>query len=136
MGLPFLAFVAVSAFTPATPAFDPRQHKNEIAGQPAQVLVLGTMHLSQLPKPPDPAMLEPLLDRLARFKPDVITIEGLSGEECDALHRFDTQHGGSWKDYCWDTADVEKASGLTVPAATSESPRCAKTETMPDSAAT
>lgn len=112
--------LAAQSFAAGTPAFDPRKHKNEIAGQPAQVLVLGTPHLSQLPEKLDTSLLTPLLDRLAAFKPDVITIEALSGEECDAAKRFAPQHGGVWSDYCFDTAEIEKATGLDVPKATAE----------------
>jgi hypothetical protein len=115
----FLA-AAAQTFSAGTPAFDPRRHKDEVAGRPAQVLVLGSPHLSQLPNKLDPKLLEPLLDRLAAFRPDVITVEGLSGEECDALFRFKAQHGTAWDDYCWPTGDIEKAAGLTVPAAAAE----------------
>jgi hypothetical protein len=120
MPLFLIALAAAPAFAAGVPAFDPRKHKDEITGRPAEILVLGTMHLSQLPHAPNPALLDPLITRLARFKPDVITIEGLSGEQCDTLRRFDVQHGGAWKDYCWDMTDVEKASGLSVSAAMSE----------------
>ncbi|HEY4070887.1 MAG TPA: DUF5694 domain-containing protein [Sphingomicrobium sp.] len=118
--LPLLALAAAQTFAAGVPAFDPRDHKQEIAGKPAQVLVLGSMHLSQLPSKIDPALLEPLLKRLEAFRPDVITIEGLSGEECETLKNFKPQHDGAWSDYCWDTADVEKETGLTVPAAVNE----------------
>jgi hypothetical protein len=120
MPLAILALAAAQTFVAGTPAFDPRLHKKEIAGQPAQVLVLGSPHLSQLPKKLDPKLLDPLLDRLAAFRPDVITVEGLSGEECDALLRFKAQHGTAWDDYCWPTDETEKATGLSVPAALSE----------------
>lgn len=114
------AAAAAQAFAAGTPAFDPRQHKTEIGGHPAQVLVLGSPHLSQLPNTLDPKLIEPLLDRLASFRPEVITVEGLSGEECDALLRFKAQHGTAWDDYCWPTDDIEKATGLSVPAAMAE----------------
>ena len=117
------ALVAAPAFATGTPAFDPRLHKSAIAGRPAQVLVLGSPHLSQLPQTLDPALLEPLLGSLARFAPDVITVEGLSGEDCDTLRRFKPQHDGAWDSYCWSTDEIEKATGLTVPAATTEAAR-------------
>ena len=94
MLVPLLAFAAAQLFAAGTPAFDPRLHKKEIAGGTAQVLVLGTMHLSQLPHAVDPKLFGPLLDRLARFNPQIITVEGLSGEECETLLRFKPQHGG------------------------------------------
>jgi hypothetical protein len=119
MSVVLFAFAAQS-FAAGTPAFDPRMHKKEIAGKPAQVLVLGSPHLSQLPDKLDPALLEPLLHRLAGFKPDVITVEAPSGEECDTLLRFKAQHGTAWDDYCLATDEIEKATGLSVPAATSE----------------
>ena len=115
-----LAFAAAQAFAPASPAFDPRLHRGEIAGRPAELLVLGSPHLAQLPHKLDPALLGPLLDRLASFKPDVIAVEGLSGEECDTLLRFKKQHGSAWDDYCWPTDELEKATGLSVPAALDE----------------
>jgi hypothetical protein len=124
MPLPLLAFAAVQTFAAGVPAFDPRLHKKEIAGEPAQVLVLGTTHLSQLPKQIDPKLLQPLLDRLARFNPQIITVEGLSGEECDTLQRFKAEHGAdTWETYCFDTADIEKVTGLSVPAAAAEADR-------------
>src|SRR5690348_15125233 len=114
-----MALAAAQGLAPAAPAFDPRQYKQAIAGQPSQVLVLGTPHLSGLPKDFDEKLLQPLIDRLAGFRPDIITIESLSGEQCDTLSRFKAQHGGdTWKNYCFDTASVERATGLDVPAAT------------------
>jgi len=118
--------LAAPTLAAGVPAFDPRQHKNNIAGPPAQVLVLGSPHLSQLPNKLDPKLLEPLLTRLAAFKPDVITVEGLSGEECEILLRFKAKHGGAWDDYCWPTADVEKLTGLTVAQAEDEIDRTLK----------
>jgi hypothetical protein len=120
MPLPLLALAAAQAFAAGTPAFDPRAHKGELAGEPAQVLVLGSPHLSQLPNNFDPTLLAPLLDRLATFKPDVIAIENISGEQCDTLKRFKSQHGDAWDTYCWDTEDMEKATGLNVDSALAE----------------
>jgi hypothetical protein len=120
MPFPLFALTAAQAFAAGTPAFDPRAHKAELAGDPAQVLVLGSPHLSQLPSKLDPRLLGPLLDRLATFKPDVIAIENISGEQCETLKRFKSQHGDAWDSYCWDTDEVEKATGLNVDAALAE----------------
>ncbi len=59
----------------------------DLAGPRSAVLVLGSVHLSNLPEDFDPGTLTPLLDRLAAFRPDVITIEGISGEGCDLMAR-------------------------------------------------
>jgi len=116
-----LAMASAPSFAAGSPAFDPRQHKKEIAGRPAEVLVLGTMHLSGLPESMDASIFQPLIDRLSRFKPQIITIEALSGEECDTLQRFKSVHGAdTWDTYCFDTADIEKMTGLSVPAATAQ----------------
>lgn len=124
MPLPLLALAAAQTLAAGSPAFDPRQHKKEIAGRPAEILVLGTTHLSQLPNPVDAKLFQPLLDRLARFRPQIITVEGLSGEECDTLLRFKPQHGAdTWDTYCWPTDEMEKATGLNVSQAQAEADR-------------
>src|SRR5690606_27292937 len=53
-----------------------------MAGPRTKVLVLGSVHLSELQEGFDPATLDPLLDRLAAYKPDIITIETIPGESC------------------------------------------------------
>jgi hypothetical protein len=97
------AFVlGVSLLSPAVAqnrAFDPRSYQDQIYGEPTQILVLGTPHLSGAPDTFDPAVLEPLLDRLAAFRPDVITIEGLSGESVHALWEYREIYGETPTDY-------------------------------------
>ncbi|MEP6786566.1 MAG: DUF5694 domain-containing protein [Sphingomonadales bacterium] len=102
----------------AKPAFDPRTMRGAIAGPPSQVLVLGSPHLSQLPPGFKPEMLAPLLDRLAAFRPEIITVENLSGPECEVLLRYKPVYDSAWDDYCWAADAAEKATGLTVPQAT------------------
>lgn len=89
----------------------------DMAGPRAQVLVLGTVHLSGLPENFDPATLQGVLDRLASFKPDVITIEAVSGEECDLAARHPTKYS---LDYCPSTEIARQSTGLDVPAAMAE----------------
>ncbi|MDZ7868003.1 MAG: DUF5694 domain-containing protein [Rheinheimera sp.] len=86
----------------------------DMTGTRSQILVLGTVHLSELPAGFDPQKLEPLLARLAAFKPDIITIEALSGEECDLAQRHPAKYG---LDYCASTQVAQAATGLDVPAA-------------------
>lgn len=89
----------------------------DMAGPRAQVLVLGSVHLSGMPKSFTPQSLDSVLDRLAAFKPDVITIESISGEECDLAARHSTVYG---LDYCNDADVAKAATGLDVPAAIAE----------------
>lgn len=95
----------------------------DMTGPRAQVLVLGTVHLSELPASWDPASLQGLLDRLAAFRPTVITIEALSGEECDLAARHPAKYGA---DYCAATDPAKAATGLNVPAAIAEVDRTLK----------
>lgn len=89
----------------------------DMAGPRAQVLVLGTVHLSEMPQSFRPESLDPVLDRLAAFKPDIITIEAISGEECDLAARHSTVYG---QDYCASTDVAKTATGLDVPSAIAE----------------
>jgi len=89
----------------------------DMTGPRAKVLVLGTVHLSELPDTFNPATLLPLLERLAAFKPEVITIEALTGEECDLAARHPTRYG---MDYCPSVEVARKSTGLEVPAAIAE----------------
>lgn len=86
----------------------------DMAGTRAQVLVLGTVHLQSMPKNFNPASLDGVLNRLATFKPDIITIETESGEECDLAARHPAKYG---PDYCAPTVAAQASTGLEVPAA-------------------
>ena len=88
-----------------------------MAGPRAQILVLGTVHLNNLPPGFSPASLDGLLDRLAGFRPDIITIETESGEECDLAARHPAKYGA---DYCASTDAATAATGLDLPAAIAE----------------
>jgi hypothetical protein len=103
-----------------TPAFDPRSWKDAVAGPPSEVLVLGTVHLGSLPHPLEAGALTPLLDRLAAFRPTVITVEALPGETCDVLARFQAVYPGTAERYCQSTEEARRATGLDVPAAETE----------------
>jgi hypothetical protein len=115
-----LMTIAAFPVTAQTPAFDPRGLKNAHAGPPTQVLTLGSAHLSELPANFRTDMLAPLIDKLAAFKPDIITHEGIAGEQCDVLKRYAARYPEMFDTYCRDSAEAEKAIGLTVPAAMAE----------------
>ena len=85
------AALALSLAAPAgaqTRSFDPRAYQRQHVGEPTQILVLGTAHLSETADNFDPAVLEPLLDRLAAFRPDAITIEALPGMHIWAMWQY------------------------------------------------
>jgi len=84
----------------------------DMVGARAQVLVLATTHLNQLPKDFNPAALDRLLDRLAAFRPEIVTIETEPGDECDLAARQVARYGAN---YCASTADAKLATGLDIP---------------------
>lgn len=105
------------------PDFDPSAHKGPAASEPNEVLVLGTPHLSSLPTTFRPEDLGPLLNRLAAWRPRIITVEALSGAQCDHLRRFPARYAGTVESYCWDPAPARAATGLGVPKAIAEAER-------------
>ena len=102
------------------PSFHPDTLKGPPAGKVNEVLVLGTTHLSGLPKTFDMALLAPLVDRLAAWKPTGIATEDLSGLQCDALRRHPARYADTVKTYCYDPTMAGQAVGLDVPAANAE----------------
>lgn len=91
----------------------------DMVGARTQVLVLGTFHLSEHAGEFERAALEPLMQRLEAFAPEVIAIESVSGEQCDLVMRHPQVYSvESWKDrVCFDTGPARAATGLDVPAA-------------------
>lgn len=96
------AAVTLAAIAPATAQnrpFDPREYQDRHIGQPTQILVIGTPHLSGTPDNFDPAVLEPLLERLAAYRPDAIAIEALPGRQIDQMWTWRESYPGSAQSY-------------------------------------
>ncbi len=122
-----LATLAAAAPAWAQAEFDPRSYRQKLSGEPTQILVLGTLHLSGTPEGWDPAMIEPLLARLAAFRPNVITIEGLSGQSLSKLWQYRQVHGSAAKDYggrlMMMAASGSVGTGMDMPEAEAEARR-------------
>lgn len=117
--------ISASAPLAATTApFDPRDYQAKLYGTPTQVLVLASPHLSNTPDTFDAAVLEPLLARLAAFRPDLIAIENLSGESIAGLQEYQAIYPDSAKDYggrlIKGAALAEAELHLTLPQAEAE----------------
>ncbi|KAB8048144.1 MAG: DUF5694 domain-containing protein [Janthinobacterium sp.] len=112
---------ACAATAPAAP-FDPAAHKLQ-SGRINEVMVLGTPHLSQLPKSFDASQLSALNARLLAWRPQAIAIEALSGLQCAYLRSYPQRYAGAIKSYCWDPAAAQAATGLDVVAATVQTQR-------------
>ena len=105
--------VALPAFG-ETPAFDPRSWRGQHVGEATQVLTIGSAHLAQFETKITSTMLDPLIAKLAAFKPDIITHEGLSGEQCEQLRQYKARYPDMWSEYCRGTQEAEMATGLDV----------------------
>ena len=86
-----------------------------IDGPKSQVVNVGSVHMSEF-KQWTPAMVEPLIVKLTAFRPEVVTIENIDGEQCEMLRSAAARYRDA-KDYCWDPAEIRGATGLTVGAA-------------------
>ena len=80
-------------------------------GDLTPVLVLGTSHLSSLPKDFPTERFDPLLDELEEWAPETIAIEGIEGVQCDNLRMFDPGNANS---YCPDPEPARAALGVSM----------------------
>ena len=110
------ACTLVALAQPRLPVLD-----SGFAGRPTQVLTLGTVHLRGAPAGFEPASLQPVIDRLAAFRPDLITIEQIPGEQCEAVSRLPTAYEPeSWRRYCPDPSAARVSTGLDFGQAVAE----------------
>ena len=122
-------FILVGLAAPALAQqpFDPRAYRRHLVGEPTQVLVLGTPHLSGTPEGWDGAVLEPLLARLAAFRPNVITLETLSGRTASTAWEYRAADPGSARPYGGRVMMLAAAgsagTGLGMPEAEAEAQR-------------
>ncbi|MEH6723919.1 MAG: DUF5694 domain-containing protein [Qipengyuania sp.] len=89
-------------------------------GDPSEVLVLGTAHLSSLPENFDTARFDPLLERLESWQPDAVAIENLDGPQCDFLRAYAHAHTETADRFCPDPAPAREALGMEAPEADRE----------------
>ena len=120
-------FVAAVCHTPAIaantpPPFTPGAHKLQ-NGQPNELMVLGSSHLSQMPKSFDLAKLSLLNERLAEWHPQAVAIEEMSGLQCAFMRAYPQRYADVVKTYCWDPAAANAATGLDVPEASAQAER-------------
>lgn len=81
---------------------------------PTQIMVLGTVHLANYREDITLDDLDPILDRLAAYEPDVITIENSSGMTCNRARAYPLEHVGYADGYCFDGTPYREESGLTL----------------------
>ena len=108
--------VALTALAAPALAESPLGAGAPVAGPRTLVANLASVHLSGFEEW-TPAMLEPLLDRLVAFRPEVITQEGVSGEQCHAMRQFPDRYAEAVATYCWNPDEILGATRMSVPEA-------------------
>jgi len=87
--------------TEAAAAVDIADRAASQRGGRARVAVLGTAHLASAPEGlAKPAVFDPLVARLAAFKPDLVAVESLTGAQCDYLRTYKFAYEGTAEQYC------------------------------------
>lgn len=81
---------------------------------PTQIMVLGTAHLSGYKDDLSLGDLEPLLDRLEAYAPDIITVEDSPGMTCQRARSYPREHVGYADYYCFDGEPYRTESDLSV----------------------
>ena len=104
--------IVAAAMASTAWAASPLGLRPPVAGARTQVMTLGSVHLSEQATF-TPAMLEPLLTNLARYRPTVITIEGVSGEQCDFMRRA-PRYKDAVETYCVDPAPAQALAKMTL----------------------
>ena len=67
---------------------------------PTQIMVLGTAHLYNYENNLSLNDLEPLLERLEAYAPDIVTIESSPGMTCQRARSYPREHAGYADVYC------------------------------------
>ena len=107
----FAVYMLSLAAAPATAPTPPLGINPPAAGPRTQMLNLGSPHLSESAHF-RPTMLDGLIDRLASFRPTIITIEGVSGEQCEMMRRS-PRYAEAVKSYCFDPSAAQTLVGLS-----------------------
>lgn len=105
------------------PPFRPDALEDRPAGRPNEVLVVGSPHLSNLPNSFTPDMVEPILQRLEKWKPTAVDSANISCLQCDAMRRQGERHAEAAEAYCYDPAAAGNAVGFDVTAANAQAER-------------
>jgi len=105
----------------AAPELDFSGTRETLAGDPTQILILGSYHINQLDEADLPIEdLDFLLSRLEAFAPDVIAIENQPGRSCEQLQRYESEYPGVWDTYCIDPSPALEGLQKSMPEAQRE----------------
>jgi hypothetical protein len=94
-----------------------------VAGPRTSMLTIGSTHLSAHSGKWSKEWLEPLVQRLVAYKPELITVEQLSGSQCEIMRNNPAAFGEVFEDYCRDATPFQRALRMTQPQAAAEAER-------------
>ncbi|QTD56507.1 DUF5694 domain-containing protein [Parasphingorhabdus cellanae] len=95
------------------PAINLRGVDEALIVEPTQVMVLGTAHLAAFDNV-EPRHIDSLLDRLAVYNPQAITIEGVPGETCEMMRAYPSEYAAALDSYCTDVAPFRAESAMNA----------------------
>lgn len=110
----------VATATPAAAQFTPPLGAEpEVAGPRTEMMTLGSVHLSGY-KDWKAAWLAPLNARLVAWRPGIVTIERLSGAQCELMRTTPEKYAEVYEHYCADDTGFQRALRMTQAQAEAE----------------
>ena len=85
----------------------------DVAGPRTQMMTLASIHLSGHSRDWQAQWLAPLRARLVTWRPEVITIENLSGAQCEMMRNDPARHAEAYDTYCTDATPFQRSLKLT-----------------------
>lgn len=114
----------LSLSLPATAQYEPPLGADhEVGGPRTQMVTIASTHLSAHSGKWSAEWLEPLLRPLVAWRPQLITIEQLSGSQCEAMRGNPIVFGEVFDTYCRDATPFQRALHMTQPQAMREAER-------------
>jgi hypothetical protein len=115
-----LAAFAIPCHAQFTPPLGARP---DVAGPRTQMMTLASTHLSGHSEQWQPTWLDPLLARIVRWRPQLITTESLSGAQCERMRVDPARYAESFDTYCWDVTAFQRSLKMTQAEAEAEAER-------------
>ena len=119
-----LLAVLLSLSLPAFAQYEPplgTQHA--VAGPRTSMLTIASTHLSAHSGKWSKDWLEPLVQRLVAYRPELITIEQLSGSQCETMRNNPAVFGEVFENYCRDATPFQRVLRMTQAEAAADAER-------------
>ena len=108
-----IAIVAIVASAPALAQFTPPLgERPDVGGPRTQMFTLGSVHLSGH-EAWQRGWLAPLNAKLVAWRPEVVTVESLSGAQCELMRSTPQRYAEVYEHYCADATPFQRALHTT-----------------------